>query len=198
MGEGGVTYPPVIALAGPAGAGKSTAAAYLARQHGYTPLKFAAGLKAMMRVIGLTEAQIEGPLKEVPSKLLCGQTPRHAMQTLGTEWGRNLIGTDFWANVWFDAAADVLDQGGRVVVDDCRFENEAAKVRQLGGIVVRLDGRGAGIGGDHPSEAGLQAADFVLDNSGSVAWLEHQLEARASGLNVEDGRASDGLLAPGI
>lgn len=174
MGGGGVKYPPVIALAGPAGAGKSTAAAYLVREHGYTLVKFASGLKAMMKVIGLTDAHIEGHLKEVPCKLLCWRTPRHAMQTIGTEWGRNLIGADFWANVWFDVAADVLDQGGRVVVDDCRFENEAEKVRELGGIVVRLEGRGGGSGSGHPSEAGLQVVDYTLENVGSVKDLEER------------------------
>ncbi|MEW6121667.1 MAG: deoxynucleotide monophosphate kinase [Pseudomonadota bacterium] len=168
-------YPPVIALAGPAGAGKSTAAAYLVREHGYTLVKFAAGLKAMLRLIGLTDAHIEGHLKEVPCKLLCGRTPRHAMQTLGSEWGRDLIGADLWANVWLDTAADVLDQGGRVVVDDCRFENEAAKVRELGGIVVRLDGRAGGAGGAHPSEAGLLVVDCTLENVGSVKDLEERL-----------------------
>jgi hypothetical protein len=48
-------------------------------------VKFAGPLKSMCMALGLTEAHIEGHLKEVPCELLCGQTPRHAMQTLGTE-----------------------------------------------------------------------------------------------------------------
>lgn len=168
--------PPVVALTGAAGAGKSTAASYLIKEHGYTLVKFAAGLKTMMRVIGLSEEHIEGSLKEVPSKLLCGKTPRFAMQTIGTEWGRNIIGEDFWANVWFDTAADVLDQGGRVVVDDCRFENEAKKVRELGGVVVRLAGRG-GIAGAHASEAGLREVEVIMANGGTVGGLHQSLDA---------------------
>lgn len=166
--------PPVIALTGPAGSGKSTSAAFLVENYGYTLVKFAAGLKAMMRTIGLNDRHIEGDLKEVPSKLLCGKTPRYAMQTIGTEWGRDLIGPDLWPNIWFDTACDVLDQGGRVVVDDCRFANEAARVRELHGVIYELRGRG-GIAGDHVSESYRPEADVVLANTGDVQWLNMQI-----------------------
>ena len=43
----------------------------------------------MLYQLGLGEAHIEGALKEVPCELLGGKTPRYAMQTLGTEWGRD-------------------------------------------------------------------------------------------------------------
>lgn len=143
--------PPVVAFSAPAGGGKSTAARYLVDRHGYTLVKFAGPLKSMLRLLGLTDAHIEGHLKEQPCPLLCGKSPRHAMQSLGAAWGRDQIGPDLWRNVWFETAADVLDHGGRVVVDDLRFENEHRAVRQLGGMVIRLEGRG-GIPGGHVSE----------------------------------------------
>lgn len=155
--------PPVVAFSAPAGGGKSTAAAYLAAKHGYTLVKFAAPLKSMMRMLGLTDEHIEGILKEVPCPLLCGKTPRYAMQTLGTEWGRDIIGAGLWSNAWRELASDVLDQGGRVVCDDMRFANEEAGVRQLGGMVVRLEGRG-GIAGGHVSEAYQPRADATVWN----------------------------------
>jgi len=157
------TYPSVIALAGPAGSGKSTAARHLIEQHGYTLVKFAGPLKAMMRAIGLTDEHIEGSLKEVPCKLLCGKTPRWAMQSIGSNWARDMIGPDLWRNIWFDTAADVLDQGGRVVCDDMRFANEEAAVRDLGGRVVQLFGRG-GIAGWHVSESYQPKADSRVWN----------------------------------
>jgi len=176
--------PLVIALTGPAGSGKSTAARHLVSTHGYTLVKFAGPLKAMMRMVGLADREIEGDLKEEPSAVLCGKTPRYAMQTLGTEWGRDIIGPDFWANVWFDMAADVLDQGGRVVCDDCRFDNEAEAARKLGGMVLSLRGRG-GIDGGHASEAGGVKADFSLCNGNEgEGGLASQIDALLRGYQL--------------
>jgi len=162
--------PPIIALSGPAGCGKSTVSEYLASRHGYAKTKFAKPLKDMCRAIGMTESQIEGDDKETPVEWLGDNSPRHAMQTLGTEWGRRWMGDDFWVNLWARSAA------GRplVVVDDCRFPNEAAAVRRLGGRVIRVDGRG-GIAGKHASEAGIGIADEVICNDGSVADLHDRV-----------------------
>lgn len=162
--------PKVVALTGLAGSGKSTLADYLIERHGYVRVKFAGPLKAMMAAIGLSTDHIEGSLKEVPTPILQGRTPRYAMQTIGTEWGRDTIGPDFWTGLWQRTANDVLDNGGRVVVDDVRFDNEADVVRAVGGVVIQLQGRG-GIAGSHASEAGVDA-DVVLRNIGSIGDLQ--------------------------
>jgi len=167
----------IIALSGPAGCGKSTAAIYLVVQHGFVRVKFAAPLKAMIAALGFGDAEIEGGLKERPHPLLAGKTPRHAMQTLGTEWGRNCIGPDFWVGLWERTVCDVLDHGGRVVVDDCRFDNEAACVRRLGGRVVRLTGRGGIIPGAHASEAMSWQPDVLAANDNGFDVLYRQMDA---------------------
>jgi hypothetical protein len=172
--------PRVVGLCGPAGSGKSTAAQYLVTNHGYTRVRFAGPLKAMARAIGLTEAQIEGDLKEVPSDLLQGRTPRYFMQRLGTEFGRDLIGEGFWVGLWTAAANDVLKAGGRVVADDCRFPNEALALSELGGLIGSIRGRG-GLAAAHASEAYQPNPDFVLDNARGrddlywqiLTWLRH-------------------------
>lgn len=166
--------PKVVALTGLAGSGKSTLADYLIARHGYVRVKFAGPLKAMMAAIGLSNDHIEGKLKELPTPLLQGKTPRFAMQTIGTEWGRDTIGPNFWTGLWARTANDVLDNGGRVIVDDCRFDNEAETVRALGGMVIQLTGRG-GIAGTHQSEAGVDA-DIVLHNTGSITDLHTQAD----------------------
>lgn len=167
------TWPKVVAFTGLAGAGKSTAADILVRR-GYSRVKFAGPLKAMMRAIGLTDAHIEGDLKEIPHPWLQGQTPRHAMQTLGTEWGRRCIGEQLWTGLWWNAARDCVEHGGRIVTDDCRFQNEAETVRSLGGVVLRVVGRG-GIAGSHSSEAMDFDADDIIENTGSLADLESKV-----------------------
>lgn len=168
--------PPVIALTGLAGSGKSTASKYLVEKHGYQLVKFAGPLKDMLRAIGLGEGHIEGAHKELSNSLLCDKTPRHAMQTLGTEWGRKCIGENFWTGLWVDTATGIIAKGGRVVVDDCRFPNEADGVRKLGGVVWRLVGRG-GIAGAHESEAGCGEPDMEIHNVGDIVDLHRQLDA---------------------
>lgn len=158
--------PSVIALTGAAGSGKTTAADYLIRQHGYERVKFAGPLKDMMRALGFDDRHIEGSLKETPLEELCGQAPRHAMQTLGTAWGRRCIGEDFWIRMWREHAL----RFERVVVDDCRFPNEAAAIRELGGVIIKLEGRG-GIAGGHESEKGCGTWDSVVENDGCVTDL---------------------------
>lgn len=151
--------PKIIALIGNAGAGKSTVAEYLTKVHGYKVVKFAGPMKNMLRAIGLTDEEIEGSRKEMPIDLLCGKTPRHAMVTLGTEWGRDLIGENFWASLWQEEAAAHINSGKLVVVDDCRFENELAAVREMGGVawhIVRPDHAGSSVPG-HRSEGALAA-----------------------------------------
>ncbi|WP_421461330.1 deoxynucleotide monophosphate kinase [Agrobacterium tumefaciens] len=168
--------PPVIALTGLAGSGKSTASKHLIEKHGYKLVKFAGPLKDMLRAIGLSEAQIEGELKETPCEWLQGKTPRHAMQTLGTQWGRACIGPSFWIELWVRRVNLIIAEGGRVVVDDCRFPNEANEVRKLGGVVWRIVGRG-GIAGSHESEAGCGGADVQIHNTGDIGDLRYQLDA---------------------
>lgn len=169
----------LIGITGSAGSGKSTAALYLSQQHGYTHFKFAGALKEMLRtlldLVGETEIErmVEGDLKEVPAASLMGNTLRHAMQTLGTEWGRDKMGADFWVDICRQRVVKALGAGERVVIDDVRFENEAAMIRSLGGQVLRLHGRG-GIGSSHVSEAGVKA-DIWYDNSKSEKALHFYL-----------------------
>jgi len=125
----------IIAFTGKKNSGKSTAANYLVEHHNFELIQFKAVLVDMVRAMGLTEAEINGHLKEVPCALLCGQTPRHAMQTIGTEWGRDIIHADIWTNIWESRAREF----DNVVVDDCRFINEAEVVEKLGGVIVRVE-----------------------------------------------------------
>lgn len=169
----------VIAFTGLAGSGKSTAAMHLVERHGFVRVRFAGPLKAMMAALGLSEFEIEGDRKEVPCDLLCGRTPRYAMQTIGTEWGREIIGNDLWTRAW-RAAVDKLPAGVPVVVDDCRFPNEAAAVLdfRLGTLasIVR-PGAGAGAAGHSSEGQPLPLPHFKIDNSQSVEVLHDQVDA---------------------
>ena len=165
-------------MSGVAGAGKSTAARYLVEHHGFVRRPFAALLKGMLRQLlqaqGLpvdaVERMVEGDLKEIPTCHLGGRTPRFAMQTLGTEWGRALA-PDLWVNAWMASAAGVE----RAVVDDVRFENEAAAVRTLGGRVIEVSRPGLfRLAGGHASEVGV-IADARVCNNGDISDLHRSI-----------------------
>src|SRR5688572_26446471 len=96
---GGFMLPKIVAFVGPIGCGKTTAARALRRLE-YTKVSFADPLKEMLIAFGLTAEQVYGNEKEIPTGILAGHTPRYAMQTLGTEWGRDLIHTNLWTLAW--------------------------------------------------------------------------------------------------
>lgn len=162
----------VIAFTGHKGSGKDTAAAVLIAE-GYTHVKMADGLKAMLRTLMRyqgadsreVERRIEGDLKEQPCKWFAGKSARDAMVTLGTEWGRDLISTELWVGVT-EARCRLLDS---VVISDVRFPNEVEMVHRLGGRVIRIDRNPADkrIDLSHPSENQIAnlAVDKVLTNN---------------------------------
>lgn len=169
----------IVGLIGFANVGKSEVAKMLAKHYSFTRMKFADGLKNMLRAIGLTEEEIEGPLKNQPCEKLGGQTPRHAMITLGTEWGRRLIHEDIWA---LALRKQILDSTAeRIVIDDCRFLNEEAVLRRLGGVIWQIQRPGYGPIENHQSELEhLEIrTDAYLENNSDLAGLYGQVKRQA-------------------
>lgn len=160
--------PNIVALSGFMGAGKTEAGKVLIAEFGYERVRFAGPLKAMLRALGLNSEQVDGDQKEVPSELLCGLTPRHAMQTLGTEWGRGCMHSNLWVEAWKAAVNDKK----RVVVDDIRFPNEAEAVKSLGGVIWRVERPGVGPS-DHASESQAIGHDTLVYNEGDKADLRN-------------------------
>lgn len=151
----------LIGLIGRKGAGKDTAAEVLLAQ-GYENVKFAGALKDMIRCVlsyqgvdaETIERMIEGDLKEVPTEYLAGQTPRYAMQTLGTQWGRKLIGEGFWVGATMRRVRSLLVAGRKVVVTDVRFPNEGDEIESEGGANYGIEADWIEpTEGEHESEA---------------------------------------------
>jgi hypothetical protein len=178
----------MIAFTGFAGSGKSTAAAHLQSKRGFRRVRFAGPLKAMMRALGCTEAEVDGDRKELPCDLLGGKTPRHAMQTIGNEWGRICIGEDLWLNAWRSA---VNSASGPVVVDDCRYPNEAAAIKAMGGTIVRIERASAAesVSG-HISENHVLPFDVTIRNDGTEADLQREIDTLIHSLTWAEAAAA--------
>lgn len=153
-------------MTGPKGVGKSTLAAMMSENEAIPNpieiLSFATPLKRMAASILPPEAFTpEG--KEDPKFGICGKTPRHILQTLGTDWGRMMVGS----NIWVEAMRNriLASDAPVVIIDDLRFENEWALVKELGGIVIRLERKGIAYTGEHASEQPIppHMIDCVLD-----------------------------------
>lgn len=163
----------IIGITGKAGAGKDTIAHRLCEKHGYAKVAFAdpirRGILAMFKI---------NPMYFLPSfkeETLpnIGKSPRELMQTLGTEWGRNLVHPDLWMILAKEAILAHLALGRCVVITDVRFENEAAFVRELGGTVWHVDRPGAGTVHAHTSESGVNLlnSDMHIPNKGTLDQL---------------------------
>lgn len=177
---------PVIGLMGALGSGKTTVAKHIAATRGYLRLRMADPLKDMLLALGLTRAQVDGDEKETPSPILGGRTPRFAMQTIGTEWGRQIIHPDIWVNAMAHKIghlgvlppADPRRPNG-VVIDDIRFPNEVAMVERLGGLLAVIRRKSAEsdpFKPAHPSETfwrGVAAIHRVpeIHNEGDIQAL---------------------------
>jgi hypothetical protein len=147
--EDTLAIPNLIAFTGAAQSGKTTCAKYLADKFRFGVLSFASPLKRMLSAITSIDD------KEATPPVLCGKTVRHAMQTLGTEWGRYLIGPDIWIRAAEREYHRILSTGVRgVTIDDARFDNEAQLVHELGGLVIELDRPGSARMA-HVSECGI-------------------------------------------
>ena len=130
----------LIALYGPQQVGKTTAAQSLCERSGFTHLAFADPIYRMLgALMGLSVADMRKLPKSTPLPDLGKQTLRFAMQTLGTEWGRETIADDLWVRTAEREILNRLKSGQNVVVDDMRFVNEYETLDRLNCKFVRLE-----------------------------------------------------------
>lgn len=130
----------LVGFCGLKGTGKTVAARHLVDTMGYTDVQFSGGLKAMLKAyleyndIEDTDIYMEGIYKNHKSKYFCNKSFRHAMQTLGTEWGREQIGKKFWIEAW----QRKIDKLELVTASDVRFPEEVAAIKENGGIIIKI------------------------------------------------------------
>ena len=134
--------PNIIGFCGSSGSGKSVAAGIMVKSHGYTEMSFAAPIKEAIKIMfGLTDEHVYGDKRDEP--ILEGQpniTPRKLLQSLGTEWGQNMVLPELWVMLLEDKWDRILryDPTSRLVIPDVRFDHQAQWIRGKGGIVLHV------------------------------------------------------------
>lgn len=176
----------IVGLAGLAGCGKDTVARFLCETQCFVQIALADPLRdGLKSMFGLTDDVFEQrDLKEQRISWI-GRSPRWLMQTIGTEWGREMVNPNVWLNVAarrinaIKAIAEHQHVAG-IVVSDIRFENEADWLRAQGGVVwhVRRPGSGlVGFDGHHASEKTIprHENDRVIDNEATIDELHERV-----------------------
>ena len=149
---------PIIALAGRKHSGKSMVARYLETK-GYHRASFAAPIKSMLRTLGVPFDALYGTDEQKNEIIpLFGKSGRHMMQSLGSEWGRDLVGQDTWVKLFFSE-----ERQYPCALEDARFPNEIEAIRQHKGTVIGIRRpNSAAVTDHHISEVG--AYDLDVDH----------------------------------
>lgn len=166
----------IIGLHGRKGAGKDTVGQMIRDQVGEgrcALISFADPIRRFVAsLIGIhPESLTHQAVKEGKISWLNDVTPRHMMQTLGTEWGRNMIDPDLWIKMAaMQLRLYVAYDRPFVVFTDVRFPNEAEMIRNSFGTIIHIERPEKTLQDKHVSEIPLPRAteDLVIDNSGTV------------------------------
>jgi hypothetical protein len=172
----------LVGFTGYKGSGKDSAAAFAPYVKNY---KFADPLKAMLgtylKFHGYQTDDIwevlEGSLKTSQYvEPFMGKTPRQVMQTLGTEWGRELVHNDIWLYTMEQRLASTKP-AEIITVTDVRFINEAQLIYRMGGKLIRITREGTGEGDLHPSEAEMKfiVPTITIANDGTIKELQDKV-----------------------
>ena len=157
----------LIGFIGKMGSGKTTAADFLVDSYQFTKHNFKDGLNAELRELypdildhfrrcyGWTEETDILSVKPAPKET------RQLQQKHGTEVRRGQD-KDYWVKKWIHKYQNMFSDN--VVVDDVRFFNEVEAIKNMGGIVVRVERDDIKDTGDHASETELDGyeADFTI------------------------------------
>jgi hypothetical protein len=159
----------VIGLTGKARSGKDTIAEHLRNYYFFDHYWFSKPMKDAAKIIfGWDDRHLYGDLKEIVD-LRYGISPRVALQTLGTEWGRECINKDLWIN----RAKTEIELHENIVISDCRFNNEAEMIIAAGGLVINVIRLNTKNVASHVSESGISPRfiSFDIENSGNLSEL---------------------------
>lgn len=173
----------LVGLVGKAGSGKDTLADEIAVD-GWEKVAFADSLKHLcMDYLGLSHDDVytqEGKMRENP---VWGMTNRAILQKVGTEAMRNGFDKDVWVKILGIRIRKMLAEGRKVIVTDCRFDNECQLVEDMGGIVVEVVRDAASnLSGDEQRHASEQPVSrgyvsFTIENNRDRSRLRGLFDA---------------------
>jgi hypothetical protein len=158
----------IITLTGLKGSGKSTAAKYLVDNYGFTEFSFADPLKKSLSIMLDTSINwFHDPVLKETIIPHWNNTPRYFMTKWGTEVFRETIPkiTPEITSLWIELMKKKINESTceRIVVSDCRFDDEAELLRNNGSMVLEISRfTKKEISDSHASEQGINK-DYIDD-----------------------------------
>jgi hypothetical protein len=185
-----------IALVGNAGSGKDTVSDFLSEMFpDIFRVAFADDLKTMTSQM-LNTIGYDNNLHKIYFPVWDLKRINDHRDALRPIW--QWVGTDLirkhYPNYWINRVAVKINSNSfirRIVLTDCRFENEAEWARHNGFLVVRLSGRSRDVP-DHESERQIASlpADLEYVNDGSLEdlklWVVRVLVPKLNFLRLDD------------
>ena len=172
----------ILALTGPKRVGKTTVANAIANNvdRQVEIMSFADPMRDMLRAMGVrSDYLLDQSMKETPIAGI-GKSARQLLQTLGTEWGRGMVAEDIWLWAMEKSVLQAKYNGAKIIViDDCRFDNEAEWIDKMDGSVILLRRKGFEYGIDsHASEQPINKKniDMVCDATDEYKAAEEIIE----------------------
>jgi hypothetical protein len=172
----------IIGLSGYARSGKDTVAGMLMGIHGYERVAFADTIRNLLFAMdplvmhGDMPFRLQDIVESKGWETAKTEYPevRRLLQDLGVG-GRHLLDDSIWIN----SALKNFGHADKVVVTDVRFKNEAARIKNMGGQVWRINRINVGPANDHISEIDLNdwAFDGVITNNSDMPNLIKQIRS---------------------
>ena len=167
----------IIGLSGYARSGKDTVAELLCLNYAFKRVAFADPIREAILTLNPKIDSITHVSHRVEDYgwEVAKQEPeiRRLLQVMGTEVGRKMFGE----NIWIDMAFKQAEQYQQVVIPDVRFTNEADAIKELGGIIWRINRHGLNGINEHRSEHAMDSymVDHVIYNDGSLDELSDEV-----------------------
>ncbi len=161
----------VVAFTGFKGSGKTTLAEFLVTEFGFKRMSFADPIRqACKSIFALTDEQMGNRELKEKEDPRWGLSPRQIMQRFGTEVGR-----EFQKDIWVKSLFHNMGTHSAIVIDDCRFPNEADAIKTWGGYVIGVVRPGYGPS-NHASELSMRdnwssMVDTVIENDSDLDTL---------------------------
>lgn len=184
----------IIGLTGKKFHGKDTVGRILVEEHGYARVGNADALKESAAALFGIEPKKWDEWKNDPAVCIeivsydgefhesnpdgrieiVSMSVRQFLQRYGTEAHRDIEG--FGEDVWVEIArARIEDRLPRVVVTDVRFDNEAALIREFGGLIVEVYRPQVVDDGDAHVSEDMPRADLMLYNGDDIETLRQRI-----------------------
>lgn len=162
----------ILGIHGRKRVGKDTLASILRERYSFAPIAFADPIREMLGVLRVPEHFKQNKNEVIPQ---FGKTYTELCQTLGTDWGRDMVCKDIWLKIANSRRMIAESYGAPgVVFTDIRYPDEADFVQSIGGRIIFLEGNRGIVVNGHSSETKLddKYADYRMRNDGTLTDLK--------------------------